>query len=154
MDYSLKEYQILKTKKYFKNNNFFFIYHSSKVNSKEWIQIEQKFKKLKLKCYKILNGTAYRIMNNSIYKNYTKMISGLIVFVKTDFKSTEIDIKDLEKELKSLFVLISVKLNNNIYLTSQILKIKTFSYKQNIFNLYKTFEKSQKIAYTLQKISK
>ena len=151
MDYNLKKYQILKLKKYFKNNNFFFILHSSKINSKEWIQIEQKIKKLKLKYYKIFNGTASKIIDNSIYANYTQVISSLIVFIKPTFKSTEIKLKILEKELKSLFILLSVKLNNKIYFISQVSSINSFSYKQNVFDLYKVLEKSLKVPYTLKK---
>ena len=151
MDYNLKKYQILKLKKYFKNNNFFFILHSSKINSKEWIQIEQKIKKLKLKYYKIFNGTASKIIDNSIYANYTQVISSLVVFIKPSFKSTEIKLKILEKELKSLFILLSVKLNNKIYFISQVSSINSFSYKQNVFDLYKVLEKSLKVPYTLKK---
>ena len=154
MDYNLKKYQILKIKKYFKNNNFFFIFHSSKVNSKEWIKVEQKIKKLKLKYYKIFNGTGSKIINDSIFKNYTKIISGLILFIKPNFKSTEIVLKDLEKELKSLFLLLSIKLNNKIYLISQVSDINSCSYKNNVFNLYKVLNKSLKISYILKKISK
>ena len=151
MDYNLKKYQIFKTEKYFKNNNFFLFFHSSKINSKEWIKIEQKIKILKLKYYKVLNGTTLKIINNSIYKNYSKVICGLILFIKPNFKLTEIKISELNKELKLLFVLLSIKLNNKIYLPSQISNIKSFLYKKNVFNLYKTLEKSMKSTYIFKK---
>ena len=109
MDYNLKKYQIFKTEKYFKNNNFFFIFHSSKIKLKEWIQIEQTIKKLKLKHYKIFNGTTSKIVNNSIYKNYSKVICGLVLFLKPNFKLTETKISEINKELKLLFVLATRK---------------------------------------------
>ena len=152
MDYNLKNYQILKTKKYFKNNNFFFIYHSSKLNSKDWIKIEQKIKKLKLKHYKIFNGTTIKIIQESIYKNYSKSISGLILVIKPKFKSTEIKLLELKKELKILFVLLSIKVNNKIYFVSQISDIETFSYKKEVLKLYKILEKSTKISNIFKKI--
>ena len=86
MDYNLKNYQTLKTKKYLKKNSFFFIFQSSKINYKEGIQIEQKIKTLKLKHYKVLNEISSKIIDNSIYKNHSKLISGLILFFKTKFQ--------------------------------------------------------------------
>ena len=148
MDYNLKNYQILKTKNYFKKNNFFFVVQSSKINLKEEIQLEQKIKTLKLKHYKILNGITLKLIKYSIYKRYYKLIGGLISLIKPKFKSTEIRIDKLKKELK--FLLLIVKLNNKIYPESQISNIRTFSFKQNVFNFYKVLEKTTKISYILK----
>ena len=155
MDYNLKEYQILKTKKNFKNNNLFFIYHSPKLHSKDWIKIEQKLKKLKIKHYKIFNGITKKVIKNSIYKNYYNTISGLILIIKPKYKLTEIKLENIKKELKTLFVLFSIKCNNNIYTVSQVSNLKIFSYNNETFSLHKILEKSiKKISYTFKNNSK
>ena len=151
MDYNLKKYQILKIKNFFKNTNFLFIYHSSKLNSKEWIQTEQKLKKLKMEHYKIYNGTSIRIIKRSIYKHYSNIISSLILLIKPKFKSTEIKLLELKKKLKMQFVLLIIKFNNKIYMVSQVEDIKTFSYKKEVFNFYKVLEKSTKTSVYLKK---
>ena len=131
MDYNLKNYQILKTKNYFKKNKFFFVLQSSKINLKEEIQLEQKIKTLKLKHYKILNGISSKTLKNSIYIKYYNLISGLMLFIKPSFKSTSIKLIELKKDLK--FLLLTVKLNNKMYSVSQINSIKEFSYKKKYF---------------------
>ena len=140
MDYNQKKYQILKTKRYLKNYDFFFMYHSIKLNSTESLHIEQKLKKLKLEQYKMLNGISSKTFLKSILKNYSKLICGLVVTLKPELASSEISFNKLEKELKTLFILLSIKLNNKIYFSSQVTKMKTFSFKKNVFNLYKILE--------------
>lgn len=151
MKYNQKQYQIRKTQKYLKNSDFFFIYHSIKLNSKESVKIEQTLKKLKLKQYKILNGIASKTFTTSVFKNYSKLVCGLIIFIKPEYFESQLLLNDLKKELKNLFLMLSIKLNNKIYFVCQISKIKTLSFKQNIFNLYAVLEKSTKTAYILKK---
>ena len=152
MDYNLKKYKVLKFKNYLKNCSFLLIFHSSKISSKDYIKIEQTFKKLKLKNYKILNGISSKTLKNSIYIKYYNLISGLMLFIKPSFKSTSIKLIELKKDLK--FLLLTVKLNNKMYSVSQINSIKEFSYKKNIFDLYKLLAKTKKNSYVLKKINR
>ena len=149
MDYTLKEYQIKKTKKYFKNNSIFFFFNFSKLKPKEWLKIEQQLKQLKLTQYKVLNGITTKIFCDSIFINYLNIITGLITLIKPDLKNTELKLNELTKKLSPLFALLSLKLNTKIYLTTQFFKIKTLSYETNILQLHKTLEKSTKILYIL-----
>lgn len=144
METNFKEYQITKTKKYFKTNSLFFIFNFSKLNSKEWLKTEQKIKQIKLTHYKTLNGITKKVLINSKHINYANLISGLIIFLKPNLKQTELKIEELIKKLKPLFLLLAIKLNSKIYFIPQISKIKTLSYKKNIFNLHKVLEKSTK----------
>lgn len=147
MDFNLKNYRIFKTKKYLKNSEFFLLYHAPKLNSKEWIKIEQELKKLNLEYYKVFNGTTLKTMNNSIYKNFTPLISGIVIFIKPIEKFTELDLQILNKNLKSFFVLLAIKLNNKIYSIEQIKNIPGFSYNKNMFSLYRNLEKYIKMSY-------
>nr|YP_010134117.1 hypothetical protein KYU77_mgp27 [Tryblionella apiculata]QWM93607.1 hypothetical protein [Tryblionella apiculata] len=149
MDLNTKSYQILKLKKYFKNNDFFFLFHSAKLNSVKWLNTEQNLKKLKLGYYKPLNRTSVKTLQNSIYKNFTSSIGGFILFVNSLYKDTELNLQNIVKNLKPSFALIGIKLNNKIYSTSQLKGMKDLSYKRNVFTLHQTLDKYLKTSYTL-----
>jgi hypothetical protein len=149
MDFNLKSYRVFKVKEYLKKSEFFFFYHSPKLRSNEWVSIEQDLKKLKLKYYKIFNGTTLKTINNSIYQNLDQVICGIVLFIKLNYKSTTFDFNTLNKNLKPLFILLSLKLNNKIYSIPQLKGINSFSYKQNVFNLQKSLERYIKGSYKL-----
>lgn len=149
MDLNTKSYQIFKLKKYFKNNDFFLLFHSAKLNSVKWLNTEQNLKKLKLGYYKPLNRTSVKTLQNSIYKNFTSSIGGFVLFVNSLYKDTELNLQTIVKNLKPSFALIGIKLNNKIYSTSQLKGMKDLSYKRNVFTLHQTLDKYLKTSYTL-----
>jgi hypothetical protein len=149
MDLNTKSYQIFKLKKYFKNNDFFLLFYSAKLNSVKWLNTEQNLKKLKLGYYKPLNRTSVKTLQNSIYKNFTSSIGGFVLFVNSLYKNTELNLQIIVKNLKPSFALIGIKLNNKIYSTSQLKEMKDLSYKRNIFILHQTLDKYLKTSYTL-----
>ena len=151
MDFNLKNYQIFKLKKYFKKNDFFFLFHSAKSNSVKWTSVEQNFKKSKLSYYKPLNGTTIKTLKNSIYRNFNALVNGLVLFINANYKTTILDYNSTLKNFKSSFSLISVKLNNKIYSPVQLRGMKKLSYKQNAFILHKTLLKHLKTSYVLTK---
>lgn len=157
MDFNLKNYQIFKLKKYFKKNDFFLLFHSSKSDLTKWISIEQILKSLKLNYYKPLNGTTLKIFKTSIYRNFSSLIGGFVLFVSLNYKTSEYNLQEITKNLKPSFVLISVKLNNTIYPLSQLKGLKDLSYKKNVFYFYKSLDRHLKTSYILtskKKISK
>jgi hypothetical protein len=149
MEFNLKSYRILKIKKYFKNTDFFFFFNTTKLTLNQWLSVEQDLKKSKLKHYKILNGTTLKTLKKSVFKNLNPVICGVILFIKLDFKSTELDLNLLSKNFKNLFSLISVKLNCKVYSVTQIKKMKRFSYRENMLNLQKILEKTLKTSYII-----
>jgi len=149
MDFNLKNYQIIKLKKYFKNTGFFLLFHSVKLDLIKWAIREQNLKKLKLNYYKPLNKIWITTFKNSIYKNFSSSIGGFILIINPNYKLTELNLQSTIKNLKPWFILISVKLNNKIYSFSQLKGMQSLSYKKNIFNLYKTFDKQLKMSYVL-----
>ena len=149
MDFNLKNYQIFKLKKYFKNNGLFFLFQSAKLDSNQWIAVEQELKKLKLNYYKTLNGTTLKTFEKSIYKNSSPIITNFVIFINSKFKTTEIDLERLKKSLKPSFSLISLKLNNKIYSQTQLKGIKSLSYKKNMFNLHRSLDQHLKTSYRL-----
>ena len=149
MDFNLKDYQIFKLKKYFKNNSFFFLFHSAKLNLNQWIAVEQELKKLKLNYYKTLNGTTLKALEKSIHKNSSPIITNFVILIDSKFKTTEFDLEKLTKDLKPSFALISIKLNNKIYSPAQLKGVKSLSYKKNMFNLHRSLDQHLKTSYRL-----
>lgn len=151
MDFNSKDYQSVQLKKIFKTNDFFFLFQSAKLDLNQWIQTEQNLKKLKLKYSKVLNGTTFKLFKSSIYKNLSPIIGGFVLFMSSGFKTTELRLNLIKKELKPSFELISVKLNNKIYSTSQLKGLNTLSYKKNVFNLHRSLDRYLKTSYILTK---
>lgn len=151
MDFNSKEYQRVKLKKFFKTNDFFFLFHAAKSGLNQWIQTEQNLKKLKLKYSKILNGATLESFQTSIYRNLSPIICGFVVLISPNFKTTNLKLKPIKKDLKPSFELISVKLNNKIYSTAQFKGLNDLSYRSNVFNLYKSFDRHLKTTYLLTK---
>lgn len=151
MDFNLKNYRVIKVKNYIKKCDFFFFFHSAKLKSTEWIHVEQNFKKLKLKQYKVFNGTTVKTINNSIYKNFTNTVCGVVLFIAPTFKTTLFEFNSIKKDLKSFFALFTIKLNNKFYATDQLNGIKTFSYNQNMFSFYKSLNRYLKLSHKLTK---
>lgn len=151
MDFNSKDYRSIKLKNFFKTNDFFFLFHSAKLDLNQWVQTEQNLKKLKLKYSKILNGTTLKLFKRSIYRNLSPVICGFILFIHLNFKTTKLQFKFVKKNLKPSFELISVKLNTKVYPPSQLKGLNFFSYRTNMFSLYKSFDKYLKASYVLTK---
>ena len=129
MDFNAKEYQRVKLKKFFKTNDFFFLFHSAKLVLTQWIQTEQNLKKLKLKYSKILNGVTLKSFQTSIYRNLSPIICGFVLLINPNFRTTDLKLKPIKKDLKPSFEFISVKLNNKMYSTAQLKGLNDFSYR-------------------------
>ena len=154
MDHNLKKYRVLKIKNNFKNSDLLFFYHSSKIKSNKLVFAEQHFKKIKLNCNQIYNGTTIKTINNSIYSNINQTVSGIITFTKPTFKSTTLQLKTIKNNLEPSFILLFLKLNNKIYTLLQFKNINKFNYKITIFNLNKELIKYIKTIYKLTNKSK
>ena len=130
---------------------FFFLFHSAKLDLNQWLQTEQNLKKLKLNYSKALNGITLKLFENSIFKNLSLTICSFVLFINPNFKTTELQLSLMKKDLKPSFQLISVKLNNKIYATSQLKALNILSYKKNMFELHKSLDQHLKTSYLLTK---
>ena len=140
MDFNLKNYQNIKLKNFFKTNSLVFWFHSAKLDSNQWIYIEQNLKKLKLHHLKISNHITSKRLKNSIFTNLSVVVHSFILLVSSNFKKTELMFNSIRKSFQHPFELILIKLNNKIYSTSELKGLKNFSYKKNVFNLYKSLD--------------
>lgn len=137
MQFSSKDYKILKTKNYLKENNLFFFFNSIHRNSNDGIIIEQNLKKFNLNYYKIFNKTSKTTINSSIYKNSNELINSMTVFIKPISHSIELKKSNLLSCFEPLlFNMLAIKLNNKIYSTSQLKGISTLNYKDTQLLLF------------------
>ena len=151
MDFNSKDYQNIKLKNFFKNNGFFLWFHSAKLNLNQWTHTEQNLKKLKLNYTKALNGIALKSFKKSIYINISPIVCSFVLLINSSFKTTELKLNSIKKDLKPSFKLIAVKLNNKVYSESQLKGLNDFSYKKSVFNLYGSLDQHLKTSYVLTK---
>ena len=154
MDFNLKKYRVLKVKKELKKSELILFFNSAKIKSNKWIAIEKQLKKLKLKYHQIFNNTTLKTIENSIYTNINRIVSGIILLIKPVYKSTTIELKSLKKDLGPLYVLLFLKLNNKIYNTAQLKNLNSLTYKKTVFNFHSNLEKCLKTSYRLTNKSK
>ena len=132
MKLTTKEYKILKTKKYLKNNENFFLFNGSSQSSYDWITTEQEIKNIAFDYYRIFNRTSYNCVNNSTYKNLTLTISGITFFLKQKKSSKTLNKHMLLTNFKTfLFDMLAVKFNNKLYSLKQLEIIYSLRYFEN-----------------------
>ena len=154
MDHNLKKYRVLKIKNSFKNSDLLFFYHSSKIKSNKWMLTEQHLKKIKLEYNQIYNGTAIKTINNSIYLNMNKIISGVVIFAKPIFKSTTLQLKTVKNDLNPTFILLFLKLNNKVYTLPQFKNMNILNYQTAVFNFNRGLSRYVKTIYKFKNQSK
>jgi len=130
MEFTSKNYKIIKTKDYIKKNNLFFFFGGVNRNSNDWILVEQGLKSINFNYYKIFNRTAKKTLNNTIYKTIKPAINGITFLIKPKAKqlSKQVLISSFEP---LLFNMLAIKLNNKIYQTTQLKNNYSLSYSDN-----------------------
>ena len=144
-----KKYRTFKTNNYIKKNPFLFFFQSNKSKSIVWKKKEQTLTKLELAYYKLINKIALKTLKTSIFKNFTPLICGVILLIKSNTKQIK-NFKIIEKSLINNFSLLCIKFNNKLYSINEIKNFQSFSYKKNMFFLYQTLEKYSKISYIIK----
>jgi len=136
MQLSLKDYKILKTKKYIKTNSVFFFANGTSKNSLDWLSTEQDLKTVKFNYYKLFNKTGIKTLNNSIYKNVRSIVNGLTFFIKPNSNKPLLK-QTVANSLDSLlFELLLIKFNNKLYPSSVFENLYAFNYKKTKLLLY------------------
>lgn len=152
MKISIKKYKYLKIKKYFKSSNFFLIYNG--INVKNFIEMDQKLKKLDLEYYKVYNKLTKKALKNSIFKNYHALTNSLIIIVKLKSRSTNLTLNDF-LNLDDSLNLLAIKMNNKIYTILKTNSSLQLNYKNDNLHLLKVLKSQLKLSYKItQKVSK
>lgn len=131
MKLSVKNYKILKTKEYFKVNNLFFFVNGINQNSLDWLLTEQGLKTAGFNSYKLINKTAVKTLNNSIYDNNTSLaISGSTFLIKPQQNKNFLKHTILTTFNPLFFELLVIKFNNKIYPVTSLENTYSFKYKE------------------------
>jgi hypothetical protein len=135
MKFTLKEYSIVKTQTYIKNETLFFIFNGVNRQSDDWIIVEQKFKNFDFFCYKILNKTTKKTIQHSIYKNMSTVVNSITFLLKTNIITT---IKqNLFYDFESItFTFLTLKLNNRFYSKEQLEYNFSFNYGNSTLTFF------------------
>lgn len=140
----LKDYKFSKLKGYLKKNSILFIYNSK--TKKQFIQNRQHFQRINVQCHYISNSLMKKCLSNSIYSNYTFLISGLVLLKNISIKTKLI-------EMNKQDILLGIKLNNKIHIVTNSILQKNIklNYQNQVINLLKTLKELTK---TVKQISK
>lgn len=151
MQFTLKDYQLLKTKQYLKKNDFLLLSIGANQKAQNWLNTEQGLYQLRLNYYKIYNNITIKIIKNSIYKNSLKIINSTFFFIKP-ITNKLLNKKKLLQNLNSIQLnLLAIKLNKKIYALSQTRNLNSFNYKTNISIMYQFLITNLKSSYTMIK---
>ena len=147
MKFTSKNYKLQKTKLCFQKTPIFFVFNTSNVNSKNWVKTEQVFFNLRLKYYRLYNNLASQFLEKSIYKNINVLISGFLclIYFNTS-KKIDLNLSKLTK-LDSSISFLGLKLNNKFYSLTQLNKVSTLNYRQNIKSFNSTLKRTLEIPY-------
>jgi len=133
MEFEFVTYKNFKIGYLFKYNKLLFIFNGARLNSKNWLLVEQSLNVIKLNYYKIYNISSNAILQNSIYKNNGNLsVNGSTLFITFD-KFANINLTSIQKllTLHPLLIYLSTKLNNKIYSTFQIRQVNCIVYNNN-----------------------
>lgn len=130
MEFTSKDYGIIKTKNYIKKNKLFFFLCGIHKNSNDWILVEQSLKSINFNSYKIFNKTTEKTLNCSIYKTVKPAINGITFLVEP--KTKQLSKQTLITFFEPLLLnMLAIKLNNKIYQTTLLKNNYSLSYKNN-----------------------
>lgn len=137
MELTLKDYKILKTKKYIRNNDLFFFFNGINQNSIDGTKTEQELKKLNLSYFKIFNKTSKNLFKNSVYQNIEPLINGLTILIKSNSENSK-NLTITKKKLLNLesFAFLAIKMNKNIYSLNQVKYANSLKYQESKLLLY------------------
>ena len=100
--------------------------------------------KEELKCSQVLNSLMIKIIKNSIFKNISVLIHGLILLLHTN--NTKLSLQQLDN-ISVLINLLCLKLNNKVYSKRQVKNLKQLSYIENIYLFYSSMQVIIKMPY-------
>jgi len=137
MELITRHYKINKIKNYIRTNQIFFLFNGITLKFYDWILIEQAFKNMNFKYYKIFNKTATKTLNNSVYRQIRTTINGITFFIRL-----VANVKSLTKKLlfnnfePLLFSLVVLRINNKVYSSKQLKITCSLNYETNIILKY------------------
>ena len=137
MNFKVKQYKTIKTKRLFKNYTIFF-FKGNNWQFESLVLIKQKLKLLNFNCSKIFINTSQKLLNKSTFKLNQNLINGSFFIIFT------IQTKLLKKNLINLLSLwfydiLALKVYNKMYSKTQFNQIFILNYNNYTLLLIKFF---------------
>ena len=151
MKLNIKDYKIKRTKKYFKNNNLFFVVSGINRSTLDWLLVKQKLKTIELNCHQPLSSITIKTLNTSVLTKAGSVIKGSTFFIRPKQAKHFLGQKILTTFILLFFELLIIKFNNKIYSTNNLKKTYSISYKETKLLLYQFIVLSLKTSYKLSK---
>jgi hypothetical protein len=130
MKLNVKDYKVIKTKKYIQTNDFFFFVHGISQNSLDELLIKQGLQTVEFSSYKLLNKITLHTLNSSIFQG-TQALIGCSTFIIKPLSSKHFVKQTLSNTFQSLFFeLLVVKLNNQMYSLTSLQNLHSLNYRQ------------------------
>lgn len=143
-----KNYKKKKIKTNLKKSNFLLFAVSANQNSQNWLLLEQNLHRLLLTYNKICNNTVFKILQNSILKNFKNITNSTVFFLKEKPLRKTIIRNNLVNALTLInFTSLLLKLNRKIHTIPQLKKINSYNYKKSIKIAYQFWTTTLKILY-------
>jgi hypothetical protein len=132
MQLNFKKNQEANVKRHLKKNNIILLSNGSNQNAQDWLDTEQGLYKLNINYYKTYNNAAFKIIKNTIFKNFINIVSNTLFFFtlkNSKKKSINLLLKNLQK-IKFNFY--NIKLNCKVYQVNQFKKVSLYPIKYYI----------------------
>jgi len=158
MKLNIKSYKLQKIEQYLKDKKLFFIFNQTNVASEKKRQLNSKFLASLFEIYNLCNKLTKKVFNGSIYSSMSSVINGPTVFVvsKNDghFRNNGYNFQSFVKPTETTCFL-GLKLNHKFYSSTQLSKLRTLNYSQNVKTLHGSLKKSLLFPYrNFKKVSK
>lgn len=136
MKLNIKDYKIVKTKNYLKNENLLFFINGINQNTLEWLLVEQGLKTIRFNYYKVLNKTTAKTLTNSIYTKFSPVVTGSTFFFKPSENKSFLKQTTLNTLNLLLFELLIFKFNNKMYSINTLKDTHSLNYEETELLLY------------------
>lgn len=147
MTNKFKIYQVKKLKSYLKKTDLIFFVYQNNVGATNQLKLEQKLFKNNLRFYKIKNSLIKKVINQSVFLNYSVMFTGPLCIIHfKNLKNSNFNFQSL-LNINTIVPSLTIKLNKKIYSNTQLKTLSTLNYSNNMLRLNKTFKRLMKISY-------
>ena len=136
MKLTVKDYKIIKTKKYIKTNDFFFFVNGINQNSLGELLIGQGLQTAGFDSYRLLNRLTLQTLDKSIYRDTHAVISGSTFTIKPLCNQHFLRQTILNTFNSLFFELLVIKLNNRVYPVTSLQNLYSLDYKQTKLLFY------------------
>jgi hypothetical protein len=153
MDFTKREYQMIKTKNSLVTNKICFFFQNSTERSANWLTTEQTVNVRNFKYYKLNTLAARKVFIKSRHECKTPLIVSTSAIVKQQNPLLRYR-RFTDERLAGAFVLTAIKVNNNIATTEEFKNLNIFYYQIAMMTLYNYMLTSIKLTCHMTIVSK